>query len=87
MREIWPDEPARAAQKGVDARWTLKVGGKVRHRADGAPPPRIALSVFGYKSHISTNRRYGFIRAGAVTSVALCRRTQAASVHSRATKP
>jgi len=31
-REIWPDEPAKAAQKDVDARWTLKIGGKVRHR-------------------------------------------------------
>ncbi|VWX53292.1 transposase [Novosphingobium sp. 9U] len=23
--EIWPDEPARAAQKDTDARWTLKL--------------------------------------------------------------
>lgn len=23
--EIWPDEPAKAARKDVDARWTLKV--------------------------------------------------------------
>lgn len=67
-REIWPDEPARAAQKDVDARWTLKVGGKVRYRADGKPLPMIALPVFGYKSHISIDRRYGFIRAAAVTS-------------------
>lgn len=28
----------------------------------------IAVPVFGYKSHISIDRRYGFIRAGAVTS-------------------
>jgi transposase len=28
--EIWPDEPNKAAQKDVDARWTLKVGGKIR---------------------------------------------------------
>lgn len=69
-QEIWPDEPARAAQKDVDARWTLKVGGKVRYRADGTPLPRIALPVFGYKSHISINRRYGFLRAGAVTLAA-----------------
>lgn len=27
--EIWPDEPNKAAQKDVDARWTLKIGGKV----------------------------------------------------------
>jgi len=68
--EIWPDEPAKAAQKDTDARWTLKIGGKVRYRPDGTPLPMIALPVFGYKSHISIDRRYGFIRAAAVTSAA-----------------
>ncbi|XID29316.1 transposase (plasmid) [Acetobacter orientalis] len=67
-RDIWPDEPNRAAQKDTDARWTLKVGGKVRYRADGTPLPMIALPVFGYKSHISIDRRFGFIRGMAVTS-------------------
>ncbi len=68
--EIWPDEPNKAAQKDVDARWTLKVGGKIRYRPDGTPLPQIALPVFGYKSHISIDRKFGFIRAGAVTSAA-----------------
>ena len=67
-RDIWPDEPNKAAQKDTDARWTLKVGGKVRYRADGTPLPMIALPVFGYKSHISIARRFGFIRGMAVTS-------------------
>ena len=67
-REIWPDEPNKAAQKDVDARWTLKVGGKVRYRSDGTPLPMIAVPVFGYKSHISIDRRFGFIREAAVTS-------------------
>ncbi len=40
--EIWPDDPAKAAQKDVDARWTLKVGDKVRYRPDGTPLPQIA---------------------------------------------
>lgn len=66
--EIWPDEPTTAAQKDTDARWTLKIGGKVRYRPDGTPLPVIAIPVFGYKSHISVDRRYGFIRAAAVTS-------------------
>ncbi|GBR30093.1 hypothetical protein AA0473_2183 [Acetobacter orleanensis NRIC 0473] len=61
-RDIWPDEPNKAAQKDTNARWTLKVGGKVRYRADGTPLPMIALPVFGYKSHISIDRRFGFIR-------------------------
>ena len=68
--EIWPDVPAKAAQKDVDARWTLKVGGKIRYRPDGTPLPQIATPTFGYKSHISIDRRYGFIRSAAVTSAA-----------------
>jgi hypothetical protein len=68
--EIWPDDPAKAAQKDVDARWTLKIGGKLRYRPDGTPLPMIATPVFGYKSHISIDRRFGFIRQAAVTSAA-----------------
>lgn len=30
-REIWPDEPAKAAQKDVDARWTPKIADTVWH--------------------------------------------------------
>ena len=67
-QEIWPDEPDKAAQKDTDARWTLKVGGKVRYRPDGTPLPMIALPVFGYKSHISIDRRFGFIRGQSVTA-------------------
>lgn len=68
--EIWPDEPNKAAQKDTNARWTLKIGGKIRYRADGTPLPQIALPVFGYKSHIAIDRRFGFIRACTVTSAA-----------------
>ena len=68
--EIWPDEPNKAAQKDTNARWTLKVGGKVRFRPDGTPLPMIAIPTFGYKSHIAIDRRCGFIRSFAVTSAA-----------------
>ena len=68
--EIWPDAPNKAAQKDTDARWTLKIGGKIRYRPDGTPLPQIALPVFGYKSHICIDRRFGFIRAATVTSAA-----------------
>lgn len=67
-REIWPDEPNKAAQKDTNARWTLKIGGKVRHTPDGTPLPMIAVPVFGYKSHISIDRRFGFIRESTVTA-------------------
>lgn len=66
--EIWPDQPNKARQKDVNARWTLKIGGKIRYRSDGTPLPQIALPVFGYKSYISIDRRYGFIREAMVTS-------------------
>jgi len=66
--EIWPDEPNKAAQKDTNARWTLKIGGKVRYRPDGTPLPMIAVPVFGYKSHISIDRKFGFIRESAVTA-------------------
>lgn len=68
--EIWPDQPNKAAQKDTQARWTLKVGGKIRYRPDGSPLPPIAQPVFGYKSHIAIDRRYGFIRECTVTSAA-----------------
>lgn len=66
-KEIWPDQPNKAAQKDTNARWTLKVGWKVRYRPDGTPLPQIALPVFGYKSHISIDRKFGFIRGCTVT--------------------
>jgi hypothetical protein len=68
--EIWPDEPNKVAQKDTNARWTLKIGGKVRYRPDGTPLPMITTPVFGYKSRISIDRRFGFIRESAVTSAA-----------------
>ena len=64
--EIWPDEPAKAAQKDTDARWTLKFA-KARPTADGKPQADIAIPSFGYKSSISICRRFGFIRKGKVT--------------------
>lgn len=40
----------------------------MRYRPDGTPLPMIAVPVFGYKSHISIDRRFGFIRESVVTS-------------------
>ncbi|MCU4162122.1 IS5 family transposase [Acidiphilium sp. AL] len=67
--EIWPDEPARAAQKDTDARWTLKFA-KAKPTADGKPGIDIAISSFGYKSSISICRAFGFIRKSKVTDAA-----------------
>ena len=59
--EIWPDKPARAAQKDADARWTLKFA-KAKPLANGKPGIDIAIPSFGYKSSISICRAFGFIR-------------------------
>jgi hypothetical protein len=72
-KEIWPDEPNKAAQKDVSARWTLKVGGKVRYRPDSTLLPMIAVPVFRYKSHISIdplpgNRCEASMRVGSSAS-------------------
>ena len=67
--QIWPDKPAKARQKDTDARWTVKFS-KARPGADGKPQIDIAIPVFGYKSHISIDRRHGVIRRGKTTDAA-----------------
>lgn len=69
-QELWPDKPAKAAQKDVDARWTVKQGKATRQRNDGVQPIRIAIPIFGYKSHIGADRAFGFIRTFKVTHAA-----------------
>lgn len=44
--EIWPDQPAKAAQKDVDARWRVKFS-KAKPVADGSKPVDIAIPTFG----------------------------------------
>jgi transposase, IS5 family len=67
--QIWPDEPARAAQKDTDARWTVKFA-KAKPSPGGKPGIDIAIPSFGYKSSISICRTFGFIRKGKVTDAA-----------------
>ena len=68
-REIWPERAAKAAQKDTDARWTVKFS-KARPAPDGTERPDIAIPTFGYKAHISIDRRHGVIRRHAVTDAA-----------------
>lgn len=68
--DIWPDKPAKAAQKDVDARWTVKFS-KAKPKADGTAQVDIAIPTFGYKSHISIDRRHGVIRRGLTTDAAV----------------
>jgi IS5 family transposase len=66
----WKDTPAKLAQKDRDARWTMKRG-RVRRLEDGRPKgPEIMVPAFGYKNHVSTDRRHGLIRKWTVTHAA-----------------
>ena len=67
--EIWPEKPAKARQKDVDARWTLQRS-KGKARTDGAEPTALAVPLFGYKSHVSIDRMHGLIRRQVVTDAA-----------------
>ncbi len=64
--QIWLGQPAKAAQKDTDARWTVKFA-KARPLPGGRPGIDIAIPSFGYKSSIAICRRYGFIRSAKVT--------------------
>lgn len=65
----WKTKPRKLAQKDRDARWTLKRGRR-KKRPDGTTMMEVATPVFGYKNHINTDRRHGFIRKWAVTDAA-----------------
>ena len=57
----WAEKPAKLRQKDRDARWTVKFS-KAKPRQDGAPQVDLAVPAFGYKNHISIDRRHGLIR-------------------------
>lgn len=68
--EDWRDKPAKLAQKDRDGRWTLKRG-RVQRDADGkVTGSQIAVPIFGYKNHVSTDRRHGLIRKWEVSDAA-----------------
>ncbi|WP_041795251.1 IS5 family transposase [Pararhodospirillum photometricum] len=67
--EDWRDKPAKLRQKDRDARWTVKFSkGKVRE--DGTHQGDIAIPHFGYKNHVSIDRKHGIIRRALVTDAA-----------------
>lgn len=70
--EIWLDKPAKAAQKDIDARWTMKRGNLKRSDAENAstPPAQIMVPMFGYKNHAGIDQRFGFVRKWTVTHAA-----------------
>ena len=61
--QIWPEAPAKAAQKDIDARWTMKRGSLKQSEAGApsAPPAQIMVPMFGYKNHAGIDRTFGFV--------------------------
>lgn len=58
--EEWKTKPAKLAQKDRDARWIVKYS-KAKAK-DGDKLIDLAIPAFGYKNHISMDKRYGFIQ-------------------------
>ena len=65
----WAEQPAKLRQKGRDAHWTVKFS-KAKPREDGAPQVDLAVPAFGYKNHISVDRRHGLTRGSTGTHAA-----------------
>ena len=60
--EAWKDKPAKLRHKDRDARWNVKFT-KAKPQEDGTVPVvDRAIPAFGYKNHISIDRRFRLIR-------------------------
>jgi IS5 family transposase len=59
--EGWAEKPAKLRQKDRDARWTVKRS-LAKPREDGASQVDLAIPAFGYRNHVSIDRRHGLIR-------------------------
>jgi IS5 family transposase len=58
--ESWKVNPSKLAQKDRDGRWMMKYSKAKTKAGDGVID--IAIPYFGYKNHISIDKRYGFVR-------------------------
>ena len=57
----WKEKPAKLSQKDCDARWIIK------QRKSKGKGLDIAIPLFGYKTHLSIDRRFNFVRRYHVT--------------------
>jgi IS5 family transposase len=67
--QIWPEHPHKGAQKDTDARWTVKIT-KPKDQSATRSACQLAVPVFGYKSHVAIDWRFGFIRSFRITDAA-----------------
>jgi IS5 family transposase len=65
--EDWKAHPAKLAQKDREARWVVKYS---KAKGEGKAVD-LAIPFFGYKNHVSMDRRYGFIRKYQTTDASL----------------
>ncbi|GBQ80741.1 transposase [Acetobacter malorum DSM 14337] len=66
----WQDKPSKLSHKDRHARWTLKFT-KAERQADGTiPATDLAILFFGYKSHVSIDRKFRLIRKWKTTDAA-----------------
>jgi len=61
----WQAKPHKLAQKDRDARWMVKY---TKAKDDNKNSVDLAIPSFGYKNHISIDRRFGFIRRTEITA-------------------
>lgn len=71
---------AKAAQIDKDGRWTLKRGRKRPPKADERVAMELVVPCFGYKNHVTIDRRHGFVRRYTVTHAAAHDGAQLAAV-------
>jgi len=70
--DIWPDDPAKAAQKDTNARWMVKYSKAKKTKTGEKDAGLVDISVphFGYKNHVSIDRKWRFIRGETTTDAA-----------------
>lgn len=70
--DIWPNDPAKAAQKDTNARWTVKYSKAKTTKGGEKDAGLVDISVphFGYKNHVSIDRKWRFVRGETCTNAA-----------------
>jgi len=70
LLEGWADKPTKLSHKARHARWVLKFT-KAKRQEDGTMSSTdLAIPLFGYKLHISIDRKFRFIRKWRATDAA-----------------
>lgn len=68
--EGWEDKPAKLSCKDRHARWMLKFTKVKRQEGRTLPSTDLAIPFFGYKSHVSIDRKFRLIRKWKATDAA-----------------